>query len=96
MNNKVNISVLSASPDFKVLSVSGKTGDALKKHQVNFNALLLVRSGSIIYAEDTRQQRLIAGECFNIPADTVHEVTCTEASDFFVVLPVQSKMQFEK
>jgi len=96
MNNKVNISVLSASPDFKVLSISGKSGDALKKHQVNYNALLLVRSGNIIYSEDTRQQRLTAGECFNIPADTVHEVTCIEESNFFVVLPNQTKMRFEK
>lgn len=96
MNTKVNITVLSASPDFKVLSVSGKSGDALRKHQVNHNALLLVRKGNIIYAEATRQQRLTAGACFNIPADTIHEVTCVDESNFFVVLPNESKMKFEK
>lgn len=96
MENKVNITILSSSPDFKVLSVSGKSGDVLTKHQVNFNALLLVQKGNIVYTEETRQQRLTAGACFNIPADTVHKVTCTEDSNFFVVLPNQSKMKFEK
>ena len=96
MENKVKIKILTTSPDFKVLDVSGNPGDVLKKHQVNINGLLLVREGNIIYSEDTRQLLLAAGDSVNIPANIVHEVTCKNTAKFFVVLPKQSKMKFEK
>lgn len=96
MENKVNIKVLTTSPDFKVLDVSGRSGDVLKKHQVNINGLLLVREGNIIYSEDTRLLLLAAGDSVDIPANVVHEITCKNEAKFFVVLPKKSQMRFEK
>jgi len=95
MENKVDIKII-ASADFKVLDVSGNSGDVLKKHQVNINGLLLVREGNIIYSEDTRLMLLAAGDSVNIPANVIHEITCKNEAKFFVVLPKQSKMKFEK
>jgi len=96
MDNKVKIKVLPTSDAFKLLDVSGNSGDVLNKHQVNIDALLLVKAGNIIYADDTGQQRLKAGEFMNIPPNVIHKVTCTDTANFFVVLPSFSKMKFEK
>lgn len=96
MENKVKITVAPNLSEFKVLNISGKKGDVLTKHQVNQNALLLVRNGKIIYSEQEMQQQLSAGECKDIPAKVIHEVACLEDSDFFVVLSNSTKMKFEK
>ena len=96
MNNKVKISTSSPSSEFKVLSISGNVGDVLEKHKVNDNALLLVRSGKILYSEKDREQELNAGDSWSIPADVLHKVTCIDESEVFVVLSTSTKMRFEK
>ena len=96
MENKVKIKVLSSSPEYKVLSISGDAGDILQKHQVNYPALLLVRKGNIIYSENEKRRSLTSGECQNIPADIIHGVICIDKSELFVVLSNSAKMKFEK
>jgi len=96
MNNKIKIEVLISSPTLKVLKLNGNVGDTLDKHQVNQEAVLIVNQGSLVYSEETRQQQLVKGNCMLIPADTLHAVECTELTNFFIVLPSQTKMKFEK
>ena len=97
MKNKVNIKVVPSGETFKVLHISGNSGDALTKHQVNQNALLLVKSGNLTYQEENSNVLLTEGQCHPIPAGVLHAVTCRSAeTNFFVVLPNQAKMKFEK
>jgi len=96
MNNKVKISSSTPSPAFKVLNISGSAGDVLEKHKVNDSALLLVRSGKILYSEIDREQELNTGESWSIPADVFHKVSCIDDSEIFVVLSTSAKMKFEK
>ncbi len=97
MKNKVNIKVVPSGDTFKVLSISGNNGDALTKHQVNQDALLLVKSGSLTYQEEEQNVLLTEGQCHPIPASVLHAVTCqSAATEFFVVLPNQAKMKFKK
>ncbi|MFK7979588.1 MAG: hypothetical protein AB8G86_06380 [Saprospiraceae bacterium] len=96
MKNKVNIKVVPSGATFKVLSISGNSGDALTKHQVNQAALLLVKSGNLTYQADNLEVLLSEGQCHPIPANVLHAVTCrAENTQFFVVLTNQAKMRFE-
>ncbi len=96
MNNKVKIEQVKNESGFKVLSISGEPGNSLTKHKVNVDALLLMRSGSIIYKEDNRMKILSAGECCDIPANILHKVTFTTKAKFFVIMAEAAKMRFEK
>lgn len=97
MKNKVNIKVVPSGGTFKVLCISGNNGDSLTKHQVNQDALLLVKLGSLTYQEEESNILLSEGQCHPIPAGVLHAVTCrSEDTEFFVVLPNQAKMKFEK
>lgn len=96
MTNKINIKIGLSSEDVKVLNATGNAGDVLKKHKVNYNAVLLVREGKITYTESGRYLELAAGDCMTIPAEVYHEVICSTDAKFFVVLPNQAKMKFAK
>jgi len=96
MVNKINIKIGLSSEDVKVLDATGNAGDALKKHKVNHNAVLLVREGKIIYTEAGRDLELMAGDCTTIPAEVYHEVNCSTDAKFFVVLPNQAKIKFAR
>lgn len=93
---KANIKVAFTSPQFKVLLLSGKKGDTLKKHKVDEHALLLIKNGSLIYQEGEKHLTLSSGEAHQIPANKFHEVTCTESTEAFVIMTPQTKMRFEK
>jgi len=96
MKNKVNIKVVPSGETFKVLGISGNSGDALTKHQVNQAALLIVQSGNLTYQEDNKAVLLSEGECHPIPANVLHAVICRSANtQFFVVLSNRTKMKFE-
>ncbi len=96
MKSSVNIQLLLSSPDFKVLSISGEAGDTLESHQVNENALLLVREGVVTYQQAEQSILLSEGEAHAIPADHYHSVRCQEASNIFVVIPKRATMKFER
>ncbi len=96
MSNKVKIIVLKSSSNSKILSISGNPGDSLSEHKVDNHALLLMRTGNIIYKEEKRSQVLSAGEICDIPANIVHQITCSTNAAFFVVMPNSAKMKFEK
>ena len=96
MKNKVHIKTVPSGDTFKVLSISGNSGDALAKHQVNRAALLLVQSGNLTYQEGNKAILLSEGQCHPIPANVLHAVTCRSANtQFFVILSNQAKMKFE-
>lgn len=96
MKNKVNIKIVPSGETFKVLGISGNSGDALTKHQVNQAALLLVQSGNLTYQEDNKDVLLSEGDCHPIPANVLHAVTCRSPNtQFFVILQQQAKMKFE-
>jgi len=96
MKNKVNIKVVPSGDTFKVLGISGNSGDALTKHQVNQPALLIVQSGNLTYQEAHKEVVLSEGQCHPIPANVLHAVTCRSPdTQFFVVLQNQTKMKFE-
>lgn len=95
MKKKISIEALKTSSGFKVLSISGEPGNSLSDHKVNHNAILLMRTGNIIYKEENRMETLSAGESCDIPANTIHKVTCTTKAKFFVVMPDAAKMKFE-
>jgi len=94
MTNKINIKIGLSSEDVKVLDAAGNAGDVLRKHKVNYNAVLLVREGKIVYTEAGRDLELAAGDCTTIPAEVYHEVNCSTDAKFFVVLPNQAKIKF--
>jgi len=96
MDNKVDIQLINSSNAYKVLSITGNKGDALKKHKVDKSALLLVREGSVSYRENNKSHLLSSGECQLIPANVFHEVICIVRSKFFVVLSNETKMKFKK
>jgi len=96
MNNKVKIDLIKNESDFKVLNISGEPGNVLRSHKVNINALLLMRSGNIIYKEENELYPLSSGEIHVIPANVLHEVSCTTKAKFFIVMPDQAKIKFEK
>lgn len=96
MTDKLIIKKLTTSSIFKVLNITGKAGNSLKKHKVDTNTLLLVNEGTIAYQYANQEQQLSAGECFDIPIDIFHEVTCTKDASFFVIMPNQATLKFEK
>ncbi|MGK0364824.1 MAG: quercetin dioxygenase-like cupin family protein [Saprospiraceae bacterium] len=96
MTNKIKISVGLSSDDVKVLNATGNAGDVLKKHKVNYNAVLLVREGKILFTEEGRELELGAGDCTTITAEVYHEVNCLADAKFFLVLPNQAKMKFSE
>ena len=96
MSNKVNIKVLVSDNNFKVLSISGASGDLLKRHKVDESGLLLVQHGSLTYKENNKEVVLVAGEGYSIPPNVFHQVRCNSDSAAFVVIPQQTKMMFQK
>jgi len=95
-NQKISIAILQKSSAYKVLGASGTAGDVLKAHQVNSDALLLVRTGCISYQTSAKEIILETGEVHNIPSKEIHEVHCKTDAHFFLVVPTNSKMKFEK
>ncbi len=96
MKNNIKAKAIFSSEDFKVINVSGESGDTLEKHKVNENGLLLVKKGSITYKEGDLQTIVSEGEGQHIPANVFHEVSCNEAAEVFVIIPQQSKMKFAR
>lgn len=94
--NRVNIKSVLSTPTVKVISVSGVSGDTLEKHKVSEPAVLLVKKGSVTYAEGAQKLLLSEGSGHSIPAEVYHQVTCNEPAEVFVVIPQQGKIKFDR
>ena len=96
MAHKIKIKSILSNPDFKVLQLSGESGDHLKEHKVNTGALLLMEQGEIEFKDKNGLQRLESGACHYISAELFHEVQCISAARFFIVIQQETKMRFKK
>ena len=96
MSNKIKIELIKNDSGLKVLSLSGEPGNSLSEHKVNKKALLLMRTGSVIYKEADRMKTLSAGDSCDIPPNIIHKVTCTTKAKFFVIMPEAAKLRFDK
>ncbi len=92
----VKIRPLLSSSGFKVIYISGKSGDKLESHKVNENALLLVQGGSVTYQEADKEIVLSEGEGHQIPSEVFHEVRCNDTAAVFLVVPIKAKMKFDR
>jgi quercetin dioxygenase-like cupin family protein len=93
---RVKIAPVVTTDEAKVISISGGPGDALDRHKVNENALLLVRKGRVQYSEGEGPIELSEGEGHGIPAEVFHQVTCVTDAEVFVVIPIRGKIKFER
>ncbi len=93
--NKIKMKWVKNISNFKLLDASGEPGDILADHRVDRKAMLLVRSGKLVYEEAGRPITLSAGEARDIPANVVHNVSCTTRAEFFVVMAIDALMRFE-
>jgi quercetin dioxygenase-like cupin family protein len=93
---RVKIAPVVTTNEAKVISISGAPGDALDRHKVNENSLLLVRKGRVEYAEGEDVIELAEGEGHGIPAEVFHQVTCVTDAEVFVVIPIRGKIKFDR
>jgi quercetin dioxygenase-like cupin family protein len=93
---RVKIAPVVTTNEAKVICISGGPGDALARHKVNENALLLVKKGRVAYSEGGDPIELSEGEGHGIPAEVFHQVTCVTDAEVFVVVPIRGKIKFER
>ena len=94
--NKVKIAQVITTEEAKVIIISGAAGDKLAQHKVNGNGLLLVKKGTIRFTVGEEHQEFTEGEGHSIPSEVIHAVTCITDAEFFVIIPVRSKIKFER
>jgi quercetin dioxygenase-like cupin family protein len=94
--NKVKVAPVITTEEAKVIMISGAAGDILAQHKVNGNGLLLVKKGTIRFSIGEENLTFTAGEGHSIPSEVVHAVTCITYAEFFVIIPVRSKIKFER
>jgi len=81
---------------FKILDISGVSGDLLNNHKIDRNGLILVRTGNIIYKDADKIIPLSSGDVYDIAPNTFHKIVFTTKAKFFVVMDNNSKLVFEK
>lgn len=94
---KVKIKPVLASPEFKVLHISGEAGDVLERHKVTEPGLLLVKKGTISYQEEGQpEMQFSENEGHNIPPEIFHKVSCVNQAEIFVFIPQKATLRFKK
>lgn len=78
------VKVLS-TPSFKLIGLGFKKGQILEKHITPTPAILIVQSGSVDFSMSGKTYVLNAGDFFEIPANTEHEVIGKEDSHLYLV-----------
>lgn len=68
-----------------VIAIGLKKGQVLKKHITPIPALLVVLKGRIAFDMDNQVTELPVHSTFEIPVNTLHEVTGLEESLFMVI-----------
>jgi len=81
---------------YKILDISGESGDLLNNHKTDRNAIILVRTGSIIYRDADKIVPLSSGDVYDIAPNVFHKIVFTTKAKFFVVMDNNSKLVFEK
>lgn len=77
------VKVLS-QPSFKLIGLGFKKGQVLEKHTTPTPAILIVQSGSVEFKMSGKTYSLAAGDYFEIPANTEHEVIGNEDSFLYL------------
>ena len=95
-SSNLKIKSIKNKSGYKILDVCGDSGDLLDNHKTDRNAILLVRTGSVIYKEEDKIVPLSSGDVHDIPPNVLHKVVFTTNAKFFVVMENNSKLVFEK
>jgi phage shock protein E len=74
-----------SSPSFKLIGLGFKKGQVLEKHNTPTAAVLIVHHGSVDFKMSGKTHLLKAGDYFEIPANTEHEVVGNEDSHLFLI-----------
>lgn len=78
------VKVLS-NPSFKLIGLGFKKGQVLEKHLTPTPAILIVQMGSVDFNMSGKTHPLKAGDYFEIPANTEHEVVGKEDSHLYLI-----------
>ncbi len=78
------VKVLS-NPSFRLIGLGFKKGQVLEKHVTPTPAILIVQTGSVDFNMSGKTYSLKAGDFFEIPANTEHEVVGKEDSHLYLV-----------
>ncbi len=78
------VKVLS-NPSFKLIGLGFKKGQVLEKHLTPTPAILIVQMGSVDFNMSGKTHLLKAGDFFEIPANTEHEVVGKEDSHLYLI-----------
>lgn len=93
---KPTIQTKYSNQDIKVLDISGKKGDVLPDHKTNFDAILKIEKGQILFTTHERSENYLTGDYKLIPAHVMHNLSFAEDSELTLILMAKSKMQFAK
>lgn len=78
------VKVLS-NPSFKLIGLGFKKGQVLEKHVTPTPAILIIQTGSVDFNMSGKTHLLKAGDFFEIPANTEHEVVGKEDSHLYLI-----------
>ena len=90
----IKFSTLEKNNSFKVLIGKGRKGEAMKSHQADKDAFLMVQEGEILFNLDDEKNYLNQGSCISIPMNTAHSFEVLEDCEVSLTLDVNAKLLF--
>jgi len=96
MNKTLKFQSILKSEDYKVIQITGVSGDVISSHKVDENSILIIKKGYVSYKENDREIELYEDEAHAIPKDITHEVLFKDDSHLLLVRPSGSIMKFDK
>ncbi len=85
LNTETKTVKVLSNPSYKLIGLGFKKGQILEKHITSTPAILIVQSGSVDFKMSDKNYVLNAGDFFEIPANTEHEVIGREDSHLYLI-----------
>ncbi len=84
-NPHIKLHKVLSNPSFKLIGLGFKKGQVLEKHVTPTPAILIIQTGSVDFNMSGKTHMLKAGDFFEIPANTEHEVVGKEDSHLYLI-----------
>ncbi len=94
--NKPDLALMKKGESIKVFKVTGQAGMMMPLHHSTKEAVVIVQEGRALLKMGEKQLLLQEGEVFVIPAAQNHSLSVETGLKAFVVMAVDSSIEFEK
>ena len=94
--NKPDLALVKRGESIKVFKVTGRAGMMMPLHHSTKEAVVIVQEGSALLKIGEKQLLLQEGDAFVIPAAQNHSLSVETGLKAFVVMALDSSIEFEK